>query len=386
MKMEISKQKFASNKEFTSENSKPANENNATTKLIAEPIATHPALRARSKTSPDRHLSSSLISRRRFLSSNDQSNNPPLRIDIAPNTEKKSPQKLPPSLSESRRHTLDNPSAPIAIPKRKDIPQRPTTPLTARAPRGSFFPFKATPPSSTSTPEKSLVSSLPYVPPSLSPTRQNPLPTSSPVFQMTSPSAHPTYRPSSPLSPSRPIQIPPRPNDLQQKARRPIQNLSLNGLPKYHPGNFPQSSHNIPPSTSSARVIASQTRRHGSDAQQKLHQYQRDIIANATRSAPRSALSAGIKVAGLNVGPEQPRLEPLGSPGGLMTPLMLDGQGDYLLAGSGLSPSAMQDRRGREIVERLVRKENERRKYPEARSKSLSPVVSPAVSPAGGRG
>jgi len=65
-----------------------------------------------------------------------------------------------------------------------------------------------------------------------------------------------------------------------------------------------------------------------------------------------------------------------------MTPLALGGQGDYLLAGSSSSPSGFPESDGREMVEQLVRRENERRSHPEARSGS----VSPAVSPAGGRG
>ena len=102
-----------------------------------------------------------------------------------------------------------------------------------------------------------------------------------------------------------------------------------------------------------------------------LHQYQRDLVANAGKYAK----------------PSPPRLTPLRSPGEPMTPLMLEGQGDYLCAGSAsLSPKGD----GREMVERLIRRENERRIHPEANagsvSPAMSPAVSPAVSPAGGRG
>ena len=71
-----------------------------------------------------------------------------------------------------------------------------------------------------------------------------------------------------------------------------------------------------------------------------------------------------------------------------MTPLILEGASDYLVAGSSSLPAGLKEGDGREFVERLVRRENERKNYPEARSGSVSPALSlsPAVSPAGGRG
>lgn len=71
-----------------------------------------------------------------------------------------------------------------------------------------------------------------------------------------------------------------------------------------------------------------------------------------------------------------------------MTPLILEGASDYLVAGSSSLPAGLKEGDGRDFVERLVRRENERKSYPEARSGSVSPALSlsPAVSPAGGRG
>lgn len=73
-----------------------------------------------------------------------------------------------------------------------------------------------------------------------------------------------------------------------------------------------------------------------------------------------------------------------------MTPLALEGQNDYLLAGATSIPTGFSASDGREMVEQLVRRENERRNHPEARSGSVSPALSPALSPAvslaGGRG
>ena len=71
-----------------------------------------------------------------------------------------------------------------------------------------------------------------------------------------------------------------------------------------------------------------------------------------------------------------------------MTPFMLEDASDYLIAGSSTLPAGSKDGEAREFVERLVRRENERRNCPEARSGSVSPALSSssAVSPAGGRG
>lgn len=187
-------------------------------------------------------------------------------------------------------------------------------------------------------------------------------------------------RPSSPLSPKMAAPLPSI--NSSQKARAPAQSLNLAGLPKYHPANFPsRDSSPAPPSPLSPRSITSKSRSgHGSDAKNRLLQYQRDLINNTAKT---SLLSSDVSSK-----PRPPRLNPLGSPGGPMTPFMLEGAGDYLIAGSSSLPAGLKEGDGREFVERLVRRENERRNYPEARSRSVSPALSlsPAVSPAGGRG
>ncbi|CAF9906974.1 MAG: hypothetical protein ALECFALPRED_003032 [Alectoria fallacina] len=166
-----------------------------------------------------------------------------------------------------------------------------------------------------------------------------------------------------------------------QKARAPAQRLNLAGLPKYHPANFPsRDSSPAPPSPLSSRSQPFPGR--GSDAKQQLLQYQRDLINNTTKTS-RSLLSPSISS---KLSP--PRLNPLRSPGGPMTPFVLEATGDYLAARSGSLPAGFKEGDGREFVERLVRRENERKNYPEARARSVSPALSlsPAVSPAGGRG
>lgn len=187
------------------------------------------------------------------------------------------------------------------------------------------------------------------------------------------------YRPSSPLSPKRSGPLPSI--NSSQKARAPTQSLNLAGLPKYHPANFP-SRVSSPASHLSSRSMTSQPRSgRDSDAKQQLLQYQRDLINNTVKTSRSIPLSC------VNSKPSPPRLNPLRSPGGPMTPFMLEGAGDYLVAGSS-SLAGSKEGNGRDFVERLVRRENERRNYPEARSGSVSPALSlsPAVSPAGGRG
>ena len=193
-------------------------------------------------------------------------------------------------------------------------------------------------------------------------------------------SYHPSS-PLSPLSPSRPPFTPP--SEARGKARQAQQSLSLAGLPKFHPANFPHADSSGTSSPRSSRGLTLQQRgnRHGSDAQQKLQQYQRDVVANFTSA--HSALPHTNMTK-----PESPRIAPCGSPGDPMTPFMLEAQGDYLMAGSRDASSGSAS--GRDMVDRLVQRENGRRQHHEANPGSLSPSVSPSlngpVSPAGGPG
>lgn len=339
--------------------------------------------RARASTSPDRQLSVSFanLSTRRRAQTNFRSQKAPLHVNIS------SSAAGTPAIAESPIHKA---SDPIDIPPRKKDENQlssPSTPLTARVPQGTQFSLGQIGRGSKPRISESLT---PYY----STRFRNP---DSSVGQSSSKSAANVqrgfaimgpraeaslYRPTSSLSPSMPVSTA---NNSCQKARAPGQSLKLPGFPRFHPANFPsRDASPVSPSNRSSRSITSQPRpARGSDAQQKLLQYQRELVTNATK-ASRSLLSSstGSK-------PSPPRLTPLRSPGGPMTPLMLEGQGDYLVAGASSLPSDFQDADGRELVERLVRRENERRTHPEARSGSvspaLSPALSPAVSPAGGR-
>ena len=267
---------------------------------------------------------------------------------------------------------------PIAIPPRPRDRDLPATPLTGREPPDSYFPVLE----QVSSINKHIASSRP----------DTILDTNSPFpgqqanvdCNMNPRSNHQTsLRPSSPLAhaPASPIAIPASPSLQRHRQRHSGQSLNLPGLPKYHPANFPSSDTATPISPRGLRGLnSSQRASRGSDATQKLHQYQRDMMANAKR---QSAV-IGVKP-GLCAKPTSPRLLPLGSPAGTMTPLALEGQGDYLLAGSRRTRSNAHDTEARDWVARLVDKENERRVHTDAGSAALSPSISPAVSPAGGR-
>ena len=274
-----------------------------------------------------------------------------------------------PALAES---PSERPSAPIDIPARKKAEgqvSRPTTPLTARAPQGEYF-------TSWHKSEPRISESLtPYYSSRAKKTSDNRDPVQTGSAQMGPKSESSRIRPSSPLSPKASVPLPSI--NSSQKTRAPAQCLNLTRLPKYHPANFPSSP--APPSPLSSRSITSQPRSgRVSDAKQRLLQYQRDLINN-TAKASRSTLSSSISSK-----QSPPRLNPLRSPGGPMTPFTLEGAEDYLVTGSSSLSAGFREGDGREFMERLVPRENERRTYPEARSGSVSPALS--LSPAGGRG
>jgi len=253
----------------------------------------------------------------------------------------------------------------------------PTTPLTARIPEGNYFSqvFQE-------TPQPHISHSLrPFYSTSRKMSNNQSAPTIQRIQRGFAPMAGtgpPLYTPTSPLSPSTPPQGFSARN--RQEGRRPIGRMSLSGLPKYHPANFSSQDNSpapLPPRAS--RSVTSQPRPgRGSVAQQQLQQHRREQLSHAAKHSSSMLSSSS------HAKPSPPRLAPLMSPGEPMTPLQLEGQGDYMSAGSG-SSSGLDGVDGRDMVERLVQRENERRNHPEARSGSVSPALSPAVSPAGGR-
>lgn len=274
----------------------------------------------------------------------------------------------------------EKPSSPIPIPSKQKEKSQPTTPLTARGSPAHYFGFHHGRPniSDSLRPYYTTTANVSSsVPAASQPLVQRGFAVMGPRPEI------PLYTPSSPLSPT--LRPQSSSGNGRQKERRP-HSLNIAGLPKFHPANFPEKdSSPAAHSPRKSRFGPSQPRSsRGSDAQQKLHQYQREMIASATQGS-RSLLLENISNK-----PSPPRLTPLRSPGGQMTPLALEGQNDYLLAGATSIPTGFSASDGREMVEQLVRRENERRNHPEARSGSVSPALSPALSPAvslaGGRG
>lgn len=294
-----------------------------------------------------------------------------------------------PSNSRTQTASFDLSSAPISIPTARanfdaDSTYTPLTPLTARerAP-GGYFPYHSKKPikPQLGTSFAPRYSQYPHPGRHVNyfsdDSRSN---STSSSFDSTT-NMH-RDRPSSPLSPSAPLSPSPlspsryagNQDTLQAKPRQ-APNLQLKSLPRFHPANYESPFSSTETTPRGTRPGTAQPHlRQMSDAQTKLHQYQRDVVVNATRAA---ALTLSPKATS---SPASPRLHPtMGSPGP-MTPLALEGGDDYLAPGSQGSPVTQVDR-GREIVQRLVDKENERRGY-SRRSHSHSPTVSPA----GGRG
>ena len=311
---------------------------------------------------------------------------PPHIVPLASTTEEsahsKEIQHTPPPVSYE--HT---PSNPIPIPSRKRSPSRPTTPLTARVEQGNFFPSNY-----YITPRKSHIPGLrrgenqgerQFQSGRSEDTEQSPtLAHFSPARSINMRRGQTTsmYTPTSPLSPTMPAPPVPSTHQAHAKNRRtaPAANLRLASLPRFHPANFP--SNDFPSSSvtspRSSRQPSSQfPPRPLSEAQIQLQQYQRDLITKTSRTA-QVVLSPTLEMK-----PNPPRLHPLGSPGPV-TPMMLEGQGDYMTAGargSNNNPGTVRDER--EMVEKMIQQENERRNYPGREER-----ISPAVSPAGGRG
>lgn len=109
----------------------------------------------------------------------------------------------------------------------------------------------------------------------------------------------------------------------------------------------------------------------------KLHHYQRELVASATRASLVDPATGKIET------PPPPSIKPCGSPGtGPATPLMLEDSVDYLTARVRDSQSNFAGGSPRELVDMYIREETERGLHPGLGSQGSSP----AVSPAGGRG
>lgn len=293
----------------------------------------------------------------------------PARLDLTPTVEEVSDGETFPSIATVAFYS---PSAPIPIPARPMPPSRPTTPLTGRAAKSAGFPF------AKDTPRKSPVeqpTNTSPSPPSDSRQKNTPPhrsngPSTSPSIMPREPQFH-RVQPSSPLSPTVPLSplLPYSPNS--RIPHRGDTHLRIPALPRLHPANFRSPDH--PEVDFSSRNRSNTSRHQFSAAQQKLHKYQRDLIAHATRPARPMASQA---LADL----PPPRLHPLGSPGPV-TPLALEGNGDYLAAGTAASSYQLGGSVENDLVETFIRRERERMNQGEICSDRHSPAVSPAGGP-----
>lgn len=196
-------------------------------------------------------------------------------------------------------------------------------------------------------------------------------PVSTATRRMPSPRSSPALRPSSPLSAGYKSSTgnthfdslqPPSPRQMHARnagsSQRRAHNVSLKlpALPRFHPANFPSgnSSLQVTPDGVASPHGPLSPRAHQrmlSDAQKHLYAYQREMVSVARASSP-----------GRGDKPTSPKLAPLGSPGPV-TPLELEGDGGYLVAGarsSGKDASSGPD----ELIESLIREEARRRQKP----------------------
>jgi hypothetical protein len=148
--------------------------------------------------------------------------------------------------------------------------------------------------------------------------------------------------------------------------RHPSGSLKLPSLPRFHPANFPSqhsSAANTPNAGSNSPqppVSPKQQQRLYSEAQKQLYLFQRETIA----------VNAGL--AAIRDKPISPRLVPLGSPGPV-TPLELEGQEGYLMAGVHSAGHGDIHARSKDLVEKLIEQEARRNRDMDNSSPS-SPV------------
>lgn len=240
--------------------------------------------------------------------------------------------------TESEFHTTPSAAQPILIPttpaSRRD-PDRIPTPLSGRGDRkGHLFPVKGlspTRPPHFASGHEDLAQTLPppgfdhtYHPRSLS-LALSPRPR--PLAMMHVDRSSSRYTPTSPLSPrlegtTRPISPPP--SRAHRQASRPM-NIPI---PKFHPLHFQQRDMPAASSALSHNPILNYSRHYSTtESPRMMKECQRDLIDKAKMSSRLAASTHGVK-------PHAPRLDPLGSPKGPVTPLALEEGGDYFLIAS----------------------------------------------------
>ena len=166
----------------------------------------------------------------------------------------------------------------------------------------------------------------------------------------------PLFTPSSPLSPA-----------LNSAPRRSAKNKN-----SPRPANLVRTSHTTQQTTSmiseeiSKQSLQTSASRRFSDAQMALQNFQRELIASATR--PSRTVSTAVIYK-----PLSPKLLPLGSPGPV-TPLMLEERGEHLVADAVGRGIGLDERAESVFVERLMHEEQRRQNSPAERASAFSPA------------
>ena len=146
------------------------------------------------------------------------------------------------------------------------------------------------------------------------------------------------YMPTSPLSPDvhanqQPLSPPPSRRRPGQHARKSPRTMHMT-LPRFHLSNFVHHDRATTPSSTmqSAAITLNQMREPVMmESPRLMREKQREFLERAHLSATIAASSMGIK-------PCSPRLDPLGSPNGQVTPLALEEGNDYFQA-AGTGPA-----------------------------------------------
>jgi len=171
------------------------------------------------------------------------------------------------------------------------------------------------------------------------------------------------YIPTSPLSPRitsehRPLSPAPasRYGSVQQ-GRQAARNMHMN-LPRFHPANFTNLDSPATPSStvqSPAITINRVTQPLQLESPRLMREKQREFLERAHLSSKIAASSMGVK-------PSGPRLDPLGSPKGPVTPLALEEGGDYFQVGKKASPAGSPGARSPKSDTSSDRDEGQRKK------------------------
>ena len=245
--------------------------------------------------------------------------------------------------------TTSSPSAarPIVIPTtpacRRD-PDRVSTPVSGRGDRkGHLFPVQGLSPTRLShypNSQEDIPQSQPsplfdhtYHHRSLSLTLS---PRSAPIAMLHADRASSHYTPTSPLSPRFPgatQPVSPQPPRTRQPAFRSVK-IPIS-IPKFDPSRCQQMDLPATSSASSHNPVINYTKHSSTTESTRLmKERQRELIDKAKMSSRLAASPHGVK-------PDAPRLDPLGSPKGPVTPLALEEGCDYFLIASsgGTSPA-----------------------------------------------